>query len=208
MTVSHCSSSQNTAVKRRAIRTAPVVRQGRCAVTGPCACVLHRVWVAPTQQLHSHTLRLLLIWHRGGKATLCSPRLHPMCLMHMRNASCGSYIACFAAHVQQACSLTEDMTTAWRSGGLRRLLHLRHLHFKVCSLDASAVKIHICLCLQQRQGLMSKRWPWQALLFCCVAGRPAALHIGAFERRENERIGCTGGAGRRPAFAGRAWLAR
>ncbi len=27
------------------------------------------------------------------------------------------------------------MTTAWRSGGLQRLLHLRHLHFKVCMLQ-------------------------------------------------------------------------
>ncbi len=26
------------------------------------------------------------------------------------------------------------MTTAWRSGGLQRLLHLHHLHFKVCIL--------------------------------------------------------------------------
>jgi len=51
------------------------------------------------------------------------------------------------------------MTTVW-SGGLQRLLHLRHLHFKVCyesvsSDSATAVSYHMAsMSTQQRQGTL------------------------------------------------------
>jgi hypothetical protein len=79
---------------------------------------------------------------------------------------------------------------------------------KVCQVIALPLYHTIWrLCQRSKGKVHSRRVPWQALLFWLATGRPAARNIGTFERHEDNSSGGSR-TGSRPAFAGRAWLAR